>query len=266
MSNILAPYKPNQELLQIAVKTSPALTTYLNALDSPLVKDSDDNAIKAALSQGINSAIFIMGHPSKGVDELSMMINELLRDVKFVGSTLTLSELVLMCQNGSKEAYGQNFGVNVSTINKWMMGMIGDMKRQAAKKSLYDASIPKEETPKEVSDQEWIRLSIEAFDKFKKSGVYEDWGNIIYLFLERKGLLNYSNERKAEIKEIVQNRELQRLSAPLSMEEKRSFERLKDQLLSGSMDLKGKCRREALLIYFAELAEMEISLEDLLND
>lgn len=266
MNNTLQLSSPNRELLQIAVKTSPALTTYLNALDSPLVRDSVDAAIKATLSKGISSAIFIMGHPAKPVTEMELMINELLSDVKFVGSTLTLSELVLMCQNGAKESYGQNFGVNVTTVNKWMMGLIGDMKRQAAKKSLYDASLPKSEPPKEVSESEWVRLSIEAFEKFKESGVYEDWGNIIYLFLERKGLLNYSNERKAEIKNIVENRELARLSAPLSMEEKRSFDRLKNDLLSGSMDLKGKCRREALLIYFKELAEMEISLEDLLNE
>ena len=230
------------------------------------MKHSDDNEIKAALSRGINSAIFSMGHPSKGVPELTLMINMLLSDVKFLGSTLTLGELLLMCQNGSKEAYGQNFGVNVATVNKWMMGMISDMKRQAAKKSLYEASIPKEETLKEVSEEEFTRLSIEAFNKFKTTGVYEDWGNIIYLFLERKGLLNYSNERKAEILQIVKNRELTRLSAPLSMEEKRGFDRLKDQLLSGSMDLKGKCRREALLIYFKELVEMDMSLEDLLHD
>lgn len=258
----------NQEqVFDALVKSAPSATVpYIEALRSNLIKESSDKEIKAALSAGINKAIFNMGHPSKDLTELSAMIEELLRDVKSLLGTLTTGEIVLACQNGSKEAYGQNFGVNVSSVLRWMMGLLNDLKRHEAKKALLEANTPKEEPKKETTEEEWKDLAISAFEKFKANGVYEDWGNIIYLFLERKGILNFSNERKAEIKRIVENRELAKLSAPLSMEEKRSFDKLKDQLLSGSMDLKGKCRREALLIYFKELDEMGLAMEDLLHD
>lgn len=255
----------NSELSLAAKNNNPAIVPFLEAFNSKMVKDCTDKEILHVLNDIVTKAIFEGGFGGKGEVDSLMIITALLPDCKLFFKTLTLDELKLAANRGVRGIYGDMFGVSVASLSKVFNGYMGDMKRQEAKRVLIEASAPKVEAPKEVSETEWVRLSIEAFNKFKKSGVYEDWGNIIYLLLERKGLLNYSNERKAEIKQIVEKRELARLSAPLSMEEKRSFDRLKDQLLSGSMDLKGKCRREALLIYFRELAEMEMSLEEVLQ-
>jgi len=257
---------PQQSIIEVAKQTNPAIVPFVDAFNSKYVRDAEDSEILVTLAEIVSKTTFDAGNTPKPKEEIKAIIGALLPDVKLFFKTLTLDELKLAANRGVRGMYGEMFGVSVASLSKIFNGYMGDMKRQEAKRALIDANTPKDETPKEVTDEEFARLSIEAFQKFKTTGVYEDWGNIIYLFLERKGLLNYSNERKAEIKLIVEKKEMAKLSAPLSMEEKRSFERLKDQLLSGSMDLKGKCRREALLIYFTELSEMEMSLEDLLNE
>lgn len=268
MSNTLTVYQ--QDSISTIRKVIPtaevSIVPYLEALEGKRVMDCSDNEIKASLSIGINKAVFNMGHPAKDIKDLTLMINELLGDVKTFCQAFTLPELVLACQNGSKEAYGQNFGVNVASVMRWMMGLLNDMKRQAAKKLLLDYSKPKEEQPKELTDKERSSLAIEAFEKFKKTGIYDDWGNVIFNYLERIQVLNFSNERKAEIKEIVKKKEIERLSAPLNMEEKRKFDREILDILNGVEDLKSKCRKEALRVYFSELIELEFELADILNE
>lgn len=253
-------------ILEASKESNPGIVPFLDAFNSKLVRDASDSEILITLAEIVSKTTFDAGNTPKSSEEIKALIGSLLPDCKMFFKTLTLDELKLAANRGVRGMYGDMIGVSVASLSKVFNGYMADMKRQEAKKALIEANTPKEEPPKEVSESEWVRLSIEAFEKFKESGVYEDWGNIIYLFLERKGLLNYSNERKAEIKRIVENRELARLSAPLSMEEKRNFEKLKDQLLSGSMDIKGKCRREALLIYFKELDEMGLAMEDLLYE
>ena len=268
MNNTLTVYQ--QDNTAIIWKLTPTVETsvkpYLEALNGKRVMDSTDNEIKAALSTGINKAVFNLGQQAKDIVELSAMINELLGEVKTFCKAFTLAEIVLACQNGAKEAYGQNYGINVAGVMRWMMGLLNDMKRQTAKKLLQDANTPKTEPKKELTDLERKVLAIEAFEKFKTCGRYDDWGNLIFFYLERIGLLNYSNERKAEIKKTVEKKELERLSAPISLEEKRKFEREAEGILNGTADLKAKCRREALVMYFSELIELGIELSDELNE
>lgn len=252
-------------IIQISKESNPTIVPFLEAFNSILVRDCNDSDILKTLLEIVTKTTFDAGNTPKSQQEVEGILGALLPDVKLFFKTLTLAELKLAANRGVRGMYGEMIGVSVASLSKVFNGYMGDMKRQEAKKALLEANTPKEVPPKDVTDEEWSQLAIEAFEKFKKAGFYEDWGNIIYLFLERKGLLNYSNERKAEIKRSVENRELARLSAPLSMEEKRSFDRLKDQLLDGSLDLKGKCRREAIQIYFGELVEMGMNLEDLLK-
>lgn len=267
MNNTLTVYQQDNTAIirQITPTAEASLKPYLEALNDKRVMDSTDDEIKAALSAGIHKAIFNLGQQPKSLGEITLMNNELVGEVKNFCKAFTLTEIVLACQNGAKEAYGQNFGINVATVMRWMMGLLNDMKRQSAKKLIADYSKPKEEKPKELTDAERKSLALEAFEKFKKTGNYTDWGNVIFNYLERIEVLNFSNERKAEIKEIVKQKEIERLSAPLSLEEKRKFDREILDILNGVEDLKSKCRKEALNIYFSELVELEMELSDLIN-
>lgn len=176
--------------------------------------------------------------------------------------TLTLEDLSLAGHRGAMGFYGEFFGVSAVTILKWFNNFLVDPKRHDAKRLLLPVE-PKQ-IERTLSDKDRKELVLTAFEKFKNAGHYEDWGNLVYNFLEAKELITYSNARKAEIKETVMQIELERLSAPVSLDEKRTFDREKNALLEGRTDLKSKCKRYALNIYFSELTEMRQELTDLL--
>lgn len=235
------------------------LHPYLNALKSKRVLESSDAEIVETISKAVSQATFDMGHKPKEEIEYKLMIASILDEIKISFIAFTLGELNLACKRGSQGAYGENMGINVVGVIKWLNGYKNDLNAQKAKKEIIDASHVKE-APKELTDEDRKELSLSAFERFKNTGVYEDYGNIVYLFLERIGNINFTDERKLEMKTEVMKNELTTLSAPLSLEEKRKFDRQKQEILDGSMDLKAKCRRYALHVYFKELVEMGLEL------
>jgi hypothetical protein len=236
---------------------------YIKALESPKVKDATDNEIEKQLVTLISKTVFELGQAPKSTDELLLMSQSLLPEVKSMFQNLTLEELSLAAHRGALGFYGEFFGLNPVTLTKWFNSILMDMKRQDAKKLL----LPEE--PKQIeralSEKERIDLALKAFDKFKQLGYYEDWGNLVYSFLEAKELINFSNERKSEMKEAVMKIELERLSTPLTLDEKRTFDRDKNALLEGRTDLKSKCKRYALNVFFKDLIEFKQELKDLLE-
>lgn len=239
---------------------APDLRPFLSALNSKKVDESADLEVLIAISEGISQAIFNLGHQAKNDSEYKQLCNTVFTKVRHRFAMLTLDEIKLACEYGAEGVYGEVMGVNVIQILKWLNGFKADLKRHNAKKELLLAQEVKEE-PKEVTEEKSIEIALNAFETYKRKGNYDDYGNIIYDFLERKKVINFSDQRKNEIKEAVLKMELTRLSAPLNLDEKRRFEREKNDLLNNPKDLKGMFKRHALNVFFADLCEMGADLE-----
>jgi hypothetical protein len=249
--------------LAISKAKTPDLIPFIKAQDSLKVHQATDDQIEEKLISVISTTVFELGQQPRSTQDLLMMSQSLLPEVKSMFSNLTLEELSLSAHQGAMGYYGEFFGVNPVTLLKWFNSMLMDMKRQNAKRLLLEEPKPLQ-IERSLSDKERIQVAITAFEKFKTAGTYEDWGNLVYNFLESKELITYTNERKEQMKLQVLAKELERLSAPVTLDEKRTFDREKNRLLEGQTDLKGKCKRHALNIYFSELVEMGQELKDLI--
>ncbi len=239
---------------------APELKPFLSALNSKKVFESTDNEISATIAKAVLNAIFYLKHKPSDKQEFDLTIDALASEVKQSFKGLTLDEIKLACLCGSKHQYGDIMGVGVSQVLQWLSAFIADQRRHKAKKELILAQEVKEE-PKEVTEEKSIEIALNAFETYKRKGNYDDYGNIIYNFLERKKVINFSDQRKNTIKEAVLKMELARLSAPLNLDEKRRFEREKNDLLNKPEDLKGMFKRHALNVFFADLCEMGAELE-----
>lgn len=234
---------------------------FLKALNSKKVADSPENEIEDVLSLAVSNAIFYLKHKPIPPDEYELTINAILLEVTQQFRGLTLNEILLACRFGSMRHYGDIMGVGVSQVVQWLSAFVADQRRHKAKKALLAVQENEQKESKEVTTDDFEKLALHAFDKYKKTGNYEDYGNIIYHFLERKGLINFCNKRKNEIKNIVLKSELERRAMPLNMDEKRKFDREKNEILNGMNDLKGKCKRHALKVFFSDLCEMGLELK-----
>ncbi len=236
------------------------LKPFLSALNSKKVVDCVDSEIMMSISAGVAKAIFDLGHQAKDVTEYQQMCNSIFIKVRRRFGMLTLDEIKLACEYGSEGAYGDVMGVNVVQVTKWLQAFVADLRRIKAKKELLASQESKPEQ-KQLTESDYTNLALSAFDKYKETGYYNDYGNIIYNFLERSGIINFCDQRKKEIKEAVLKEEIERFSTPINLYEKRRFEREKSEILDGMLGLAGKCKKHALLVYFSELLSMGMELE-----
>lgn len=236
------------------------LKPFLQALNSPKVYESTDEEVILTLVKAVLTATHRLKREVEEDEEYEQLAGSILREVREDFHMLTLDEIKLACIRGSKGLFGEVFAISAVQILQWLGAFKVDQNRHRAKKQLILAQEVKIE-PREVTDEDSKKLALNAFNRYKKTGKYEDYGNIIYHFLEKKGVINFCNQRKNEIKEAFLKMELTRLSAPLNLDEKRRFEREKNDLLNNPKDLKGMLKRHALNVFFADLCEMGTELE-----
>lgn len=264
MSNTLKIYESQQEISkfeQAAQSAKPAVIPFIHALNSATVRNSADEDIKISLHEGISVAIFDLGH-TKPAGEKEMMIVSLLPQVKSELANITLGEIKLFCKLGAQEKYGENMGVNVVAVLRWLHAGMVDAGRVQAKQAIN----PPEPLPKalDYSRKDWIDRICLAFEKYKEMGFYHDFGNPLYDFLEKEGFINFTVERKNEIKAQFLAKENDRLTAKLettkATEDRTRLQKDIERLRSGQEDLRSKLKREALQVFFQDCVDVDLDL------
>ena len=199
-------------------------------------------------------------------EAVAFILRDLCDELKKYFSLMTFSEIEIAFRNGWKNTEKDFYGLNEKTYLSWVNAYSQSESRLKAKKMLLEAKENSKMQPAEKTEaekEEDVRIAtLQKFSKFKEGLVFFDWGNPSYNFLEKKGLINFSLERKKTIKKMV--------------EEKRKAHAINEKRINESIEIVVKkaleedavisdCKREALNIYFKELVEMEIELIDLLE-
>lgn len=269
MTTTLKIYEDQQAVSKYeqAEKTvKPAVIPFVQALNSDTVRQSPDEEIKIALHEGVSIAIFDLGH-TKDKQEKEMIVESVLPQVKIELANITLLEIKLFCKLGAQGKYGENMGINVVAVLRWLHAGMQDAARFQAKQAIN----PPEVLPValDYSRQDWVDRVCVAFEKYKVCGFYHDFGNPLYNFLENAGLINFTDEHKKQIKVEYIQREHLRLSDKLkitkAVDDIKGLNNQIQNLMSGKEDLRSKLKREALQIYFKDLIETETDLRELLT-
>lgn len=198
-------------------------------------------------------------------NQLLQTIDELCSDLLKYNNTLTFPEIVLAFKNGYKKEYGDFFGLSNATYFGWVNAYTWGEKRLRVKKSIQDAKDnankePDKKTPEEI-DYIMKDACLRSFDDFRKKVPVVDAGNVKYNYLVRKGLINFTAERKVQIMNYVSER--LKTEAVENRQKAESVEKVIGKILPET--IVSESRREALIVFYQDLVETETELKDLIE-
>lgn len=246
----------------------------VKALNSKLVRESMDAEILITLAEIVSKSTFEGGYTPKTADEIKAIIGALLTDVKMFWKTLTLDELKLAANRGIRGLYGEIIGVSVASLSKCFNSYMGDLQRQSAKKLLADANMidTKPQPSEEEIKNTRIEIILNAFEKYQKTGFYDDLGNYVYDCLKTAKVISYTGKEVNEfIVTAISNLVSRKQSALMDCADlsegrkmKRDIEYLSGEEVVVTPEIKAEAKRIMLFARFDEMIFEEVDLKSLL--
>lgn len=197
-------------------------------------------------------------------NQVKQTIDELCEDLLKHNFLLSFEEIELAFKNGWKKEYGEFYGLSNATYFDWVNAYAHQEKRLRVKKTLLEAKEnskvePAKKTQEEID--EILRFAcLESFDQFKNGIIVFDAGNVKYNYLVKCGVINFTKERKQEIRTIVESR--MRTQAIENRQKSETIEKSIAKILTESII--SESRREALVVFFKDLVETETELIDMI--
>lgn len=239
-----------------------------SALKSTLVKSAVPYEIDGSVSVAIDKAIFYLGLKTPN-DDRDMIKIAVIDDVKRHFPQLTISEIGIAIENGSKGLYGEVKGLAPKDAFNWLNAYTQSevRKHQIAELAKQSAPAPKP-TDDEQVQMAWNNL-LNAWANFKKEGSYNDFGNAVYKTLVDNGKINFSDEQKADFYRLAkaelmkQYNPVQYVGNVVKMNECKSI--IAEITNGGDQNTRVKVNAKKLALnhFFKELAEMEMDITDL---
>ncbi len=257
-------------------KTGQNLPLEVKATFSMLSSKADPKALQNEVLTGIAMAFAMTGQKSnfsqeEFKNELAFLVKNTSDQILIEVPNIRLEEIPLAIKKGILGELGEWFGLNVVTFVKFIKVYYESEKRL---KIMIDNRIPEPEklppSPEELRIAE-NEIIVNAFKKFSETGSYEDHGNHIYNKLDARGLIPYTGDRKKKFMEEAKSNLLARnnTKTALSLEEKRTFERVVSAIMNNTPDSRKDIVREAkkiaLKVLFNELIEMETDIVEFIE-
>jgi hypothetical protein len=239
-----------------------------SALKSTLVKSAVAYEIDGAVSVAIDKAIFYLGLKTPNEDRDMIKIT-VIDDAKRHFTNLTIAEIGIAIENGSKGLYGEVKGLAPKDAFNWLTAYsISQLRKdQVAELAKQNEATP-EPTDEQKAQMAWNNL-LKAWACFKEQGSYNDFGNAVYKTLVDNGKINFSDEQKADFYRLAkadlmkQYNPVQYVGNVVKMNECKS---IIAEIINGGDEntrVKVNAKKLALNHFFVELKEMDIEIADL---
>ena len=162
-----------------------------------IVKIKND-LLKSSLAR-IVPTLFIIAGQQPDRQNVRIIWQELASDLQKRYKLLTLSEVEYVLLNGVKGEYGEYFGVNIVSINKWLRAYYNSDERHAALAERNRPALPQRTEPtEEEREQAFLDRYKLLLDTYRRDGRCVDYGNLVYGWLDKKGLVAFTNGQKNE--------------------------------------------------------------------
>jgi hypothetical protein len=230
----------------------------------PAIKTLNRSEVEAFMIDLIEKAHIHCGFKCNR-ELLLISIDELLNQLLEFFGTLSLPDLDNAFKRGLLQEYGAFVGLSNLTYLTWVKYyMVSDVRKKALKAAMKVVRELEYVEPVLTEDQKKAIVFegvINCFENFRKLGVLNDAGNVTYNYLEKLGIINLTNERKAEIRKIVEARMKQE-----AIDNKGTMTIQQALIKALEVDkIKAECKREALKLHFQMMLEMEININEVLN-
>jgi len=231
------------------------------------------------IRQHINRAILDSGFgTSLAEEDISELINSVVKDVLIDFSHLTTQEVEIAFRNGCRELYGEFYGVSTRTFYKWLKAYCEQSKIEANKELIKLDSPKLDVKPSEEEKQKrfntWLNTFYNDFDVFVKTGEYNiyDTDNMFYHFLQKEQLIpKLSDVKKAAILKKAQKviktqyKPEDRTNVFQQNEYERLIERIKNKDKGVQYEITAEAKRIHLKLFLTSLKNKNIYLKDLIT-
>lgn len=242
-----------------------------SALTGTLVRLAIPYEIDGVVSVAIDKAIFYLGLKTI-LEDRDMIKITVIDDVKRHFPNLTISEVGIAIENGSKGKYGKVIGLAPKDVFEWLSAysVSQERKTQVAELAKHNEPTP-EPTEEQKRQLRWVNM-LNAWAAYKKDGAINDHGNAVYNTLVNNGRINYSEEQMSDFIRIAKA-DLMKEYNPLqhvgNFVKANECKAIIAQITSGGDEntrVIVAAKKIALNHFFAELAEMQMEITDLFQD
>ena len=235
------------------------------ALNSSKIMDESPDMAKKFLI-GVITRVYIMAGQAASKEILEFMANELCKDLYCRFKGLTLKEVELALSNGAKGLYGEYYGINIRSFNQFLNDYVFSEERRTALEeenirvdTKKQIAVKGTRTTEEIEQMDYTN-ALDLFEEYKRTKECPDYGNVVYNYLDRLGLIQFSVEEKWQMMDEARNsRERERKERAVSIVN------VIDKMQEGGV-LVVYAKRIALKRYFRGLVENGNELKTILDN
>lgn len=255
---------------------------YLSHNNFPKIKEfKDKNEVSAQIDALVNFTFAYKGHSPATEREYEFTTNALKEDIFLNFNNYTIEDVKLAFKLGVRGELGEYYGLNPKTFYDWLKSYKSKYITPVTNNVI--ALIPKKEVPpppkKDIDANNKIIICNVLQDFIKtKQYTFNDFGNVMYEFLFRLGIINLSKDEKNEILsesrvqlklELTErNEQLNKLGKTYhKIDLKKAFNEIE---LESNKDYETQvimlAKKNALKKFIQSCAETEVDLENLINE
>jgi hypothetical protein len=240
----------------------------IKAMNGEIIKKIDDKQLLKSLTILIENAFSDTGMNQKS--EIKKFAESLMQDVKEYFSSLTIAEIELAIKNGTRNYYGEYFGLNVASIHGFIRAYkhSPDKSEAIRKQRLHeDSIIQPEEQKHENIDLMFKNGCVKAFSEYKLTKKLIDFGSVRFEYLTGKGLLSKSVTEDPELKSRAKtNIELELSDMKRGRDTSSIIQLMNSFNTQRESRLSAEIKLIAMKDYFDSLISQKIELADLLEN
>ncbi|MDR0385607.1 MAG: hypothetical protein LBH60_05980 [Prevotellaceae bacterium] len=168
------------------------------ALSTPKVRDSTEIAVKTSLNFAVVKLFQLAGQAVDGND-LKVIVKEVAADLHKRYRGMTMEEVEYALNAGVRGDYGEYYGINVVSINKWLKAYYSsDERREAIRSTLFPekALLPEHRLTPDETELARHRAALAKWQQFKQSQRCGGRVDGIYRYLDGRGLIPFTVEEK----------------------------------------------------------------------
>lgn len=223
------------------------------ALHSEKISEIPVDRLVTQVTNMLSSVYMLTGFSVPNPRDLGALAAKVTSDLKQYHGGLSVKEVSVCFENGSKDEYGDFMGINVRTVTKWLKVYKTSEKRY---KTIVEIEKTKQALPapgKEYGERKMKEMAIRYFEDYKRTGDPGFACVTVYQFLQSVGVINHAPDvkitafKKAKTMLLISKNSL---AMPADVLEFRA---------------KAEAQRGLLCDFFEELVNMQIELIDLFN-
>jgi hypothetical protein len=200
MSNLIKINQIDISNINIDNQTKRFFLSHTN--NSKISEYKDKNEVSLKIDEIINYTFAYKGQTPSSQREYEFMSTAIKEDVFLKFYSYTIEDVENAFKLGVRGELGDYYGLNPKTFYSWLKDYKEKVLDPTISKVYKSLPAPQKTTPNQKEIDEYSkRLVCDVYMKLCKENVYEfnDIGNLIYNFLERIGLINFSSKEKNDI-------------------------------------------------------------------